>query len=169
MLAHDPSDTTDLHHDPVAVSAALGSAVVGGVFAAFSTIVMPAVSRLATERAVSTMQTINRTAVKPPFMVPFIGTAALSGLLAVRSARRRDRAGALAGVGAAAYLAGFVITAAYHVPRNDRLQAMSSTSGAATEYWNANVVGWTRMNHVRAALCLAAAGAFVAAARSRQA
>lgn len=157
MLATDPSSTTTPQPDPVTASAAVGSAVVGGVFAAFSTIVMPAVTRLSTERAVSTMQSINRAAVKPPFMVPFLGTTALSGLLGIRSLRRGDL---LAGLGSACYLAGFVLTAAYHVPRNERLQTMSADSPAAAAYWNANIDGWNRMNHVRAALALAAALAF---------
>lgn len=160
-----PSGTPDPGTDPLAAAAAAGSALVGGVFAAFSAIVMPAMAGLGTERAISTMQRINRAAVKPPFMVPFMGTSALSALLAARSLRRRNKAAVLAGLGSACYLAGFAITAAYHVPRNDRLQAMPADSAAATEFWNANLGGWTRMNHVRAVLSLAAAAAFAAAAR----
>lgn len=149
-------------------AAAGGSAVVGGVFAGFSGIVMPAVLTLPTAQAIQTMQRLNQAALRPPFMVPFMGTAVLSAGIAVRElARRRERRSPAALAGSLLYLATFALTAVYHVPRNDRLQSMPADSAQAEAYWNANVAGWCRMNDVRALTALAAAAAFAAAVRGR--
>lgn len=150
------------------IAVASGSAGVGGVFAAFSGIVLPAIVRLPTGQAVSTMQLLNQAALRPAFMIPFMGTTALSLGIAVRQLTRSpDRRSVRALGGSLLYLSSFVVTAAYHVPRNDRLQAMAADSAGAASYWSANVDGWRRMNDVRAGLCLAGAALYVAALGER--
>ena len=54
--------------------AAIASALVGGVFYAFSSFVMAALQRLESKGGMTTMQAINITAVQPGLMVPFFGT-----------------------------------------------------------------------------------------------
>ena len=56
------------------VGAAIASALVGGVFYAFSSFVMAALQRLEPKDGMTAMQAINTTAVEPGLMVPFFGT-----------------------------------------------------------------------------------------------
>ena len=55
------------------VGAAIASALVGGVFYAFSSFVMAALQRLEPKDGMTAMQAINTTAVEPGLMVPFLG------------------------------------------------------------------------------------------------
>ena len=65
----------------VTLGAALGCGVVAGVFFAFSTFVMSALARLAPAEGIAAMQSINRTAISPLFVVALFGTAiACAGL-----------------------------------------------------------------------------------------
>src|SRR6516162_5972848 len=64
----------------VTVAGAIGAALVGGVFFAFSAFVMPALRRLPAAQGISAMQSINRTAVTAPLMLALFGTAVLSGI-----------------------------------------------------------------------------------------
>src|SRR5699024_6794249 len=59
-----------------ALVTALACAVVAGVFFAFSGFVMRALSALPPADAATAMQSINRTAVRPPLMIALFGTAA---------------------------------------------------------------------------------------------
>ena len=58
------------------VVAAIGSALVGGVWFTFSGFVMPALARLPAAEGVAAMQSINVKAVTPPLMLAMFGTAA---------------------------------------------------------------------------------------------
>ncbi|MFD7660466.1 anthrone oxygenase family protein, partial [Actinosynnema sp. NPDC059797] len=62
--------------------------------------------------------------------------------------------------GAGLYLlGGVVLTAAFHAPRNHRLEQAGST-----DYWDRFLREWVPGNHVRALASLAAGAAFVLAA-----
>lgn len=67
----------------VPVVAGAGSAVVGGFYFAFSTVVRPALVRRPAEETADTMVTINERAVRPGSMVLFFGTATACALTAV--------------------------------------------------------------------------------------
>ena len=145
--------------------AALGSAVMGGAFYAFSSFVMSGLDRATPNQAVAAMNGLNVTAVRAPFMLPFIGTALLSVVLVILALVRWGRPESwLVLAGALVYLVGsFVLTIAYHVPRNDALALVDPASAEAAAKWATYYREWTRMNHVRTAASLAAAAAFVAA------
>jgi uncharacterized membrane protein len=145
------------------VLAALGSAVVGGAMYAFSSFIMSGLDRATPEQAVGAMNGMNVTAVRAPFMTPFIGTALLSVALVVTGLVRWGRPVSLPLVAAGlVYLAGtFVLTIAYHVPRNDALGLVDPASAEAAAKWATYYREWTRMNHVRTVASLAAAGLFV--------
>lgn len=143
---------------PVAALTALSSGVLGGVFFGFSTLVMPALHRLPTPQAVTTMQQINAAAPGSLLMVPLMTSAA--GSLAVAAWALtgpgvHGRAWLLVGAGAG--LACFAVTAAYHVPRNDALATWNPTATHTGDLWATYLRGWTAMNHVRGALGVAAA------------
>ena len=61
----------------------------------------------------------------------------------------------------------FGVTAFGTVPLNNRLDAMPRGSAEAQGYWPEYRRRWTRLNLLRGAACLAAAGAFAAAALLR--
>jgi uncharacterized membrane protein len=138
--------------------AALGSGVVAGVFYAFSAFVMRALDRLVPAEGIGAMQSLNREAPTFWLMAALLGTGALCVVLAVDSLRRLDAPGAgwiLAG--ALTYLVTIIVTAAYHVPRNNALDAVDPTAAGAADVWSHYVTTWTAANHVRVAAPLAAA------------
>jgi uncharacterized membrane protein len=147
-------------------TAAVGSGLAGGVFFAFSSFVMPALRRLPSEQGVAAMQSINKQAPTPVFMALLFGTAALSAGLGVHAIVHRDQAQAgLVGAGSLSYLAAIVLTAAFHVPRNDKLAALNPDAAETARYWTTYVSQWTAGNHIRALTCTAAAVLFTIAAR----
>jgi uncharacterized membrane protein len=136
-------------------AAALGCAVNGGIFFAFSSFVMPALNRLGPERATTAMKAIDVAAVRPAFMTVLFGTAALTVVTGISGIRQRD---ALLVAGSAVFLVGAIgVTIGYHVPLNDALARGSVT-------WADYAPGWTALNHVRAASGIAAAALIGASA-----
>jgi len=148
------------------LAAALGSAVLAGVFGTFSGFVMRALGDLPPATGATAMQAVNVTALRPPLMTALFGTAALG--IAAAVAVLVDRPGALAlalvVAGAAVYLTGaIVVTAAANVPLNEQLaQAVPGGPGADT-VWASYLQVWTRWNTVRAVLCAVGAAALAAA------
>lgn len=69
-------------HDATVLLAALGAAIVGGIFYAFSSFVMQALSRIPPGQGIAAMNAINVVVVNPSFMLAFAGTALLCVLLA---------------------------------------------------------------------------------------
>lgn len=147
------------------VATALGCGTVGGVFFAFSAIVMDGLARLPAAQGIAAMQSVNVTAVRPAFMAALFGTAAACVPLAVVAVRSwGDRSAVLLLAGSTLYLVGTVgLTVLHHVPLNDALATVDPTSTDAAERWAGYVQDWTRWNHVRAVTGLAAAGALTAA------
>jgi uncharacterized membrane protein len=139
--------------------AALGCALMAGVFFAFSAFVMKALARLPAEQGVAAMQAINVAAVTFAFMVTLFGTAVACGALAVRALLAwEERFAPYLLAGAALYLVGAILlTIVYHVPRNNALAKVEPHGAAAEGHWGRYLPGWTAWNHVRAASSLAAA------------
>ncbi|HEX6418867.1 MAG TPA: anthrone oxygenase family protein [Acidimicrobiales bacterium] len=144
---------------------AVSAAAMGGVFFAFSTFVMRALGRLPASRGMAAMQQINRDAPNPWFMVPLFGTAALGlGIGGAALADPGEPGAPLALAGAVVYLAGVVVlTAAYHVPRNDSLDRLDPAGAEAPAAWATYLRTWTAANHVRTLAGLATAAAWVVA------
>ena len=147
------------------LAAALGAAVVTGVFFAFSTFVMDGLARRPPAEGMAAMQSINVTAVRPAFMTAFMGTAVLSAALIVAAiATWGDRPAALLLAGALLYLVGtIVVTGARNVPMNDALAALDPHSPAGIAEWRSYLDGWNAWNHVRTVTGVGATAAFVLA------
>lgn len=147
------------------VITALMTAVSAGCLYAFSGFVMQGLQRLDPAEGVRAMQAINVTAVRPPFMLVFTGSALLCAAVVVAALVSRGPAtGWLIG-GAALYLLGtFVLTIGYHVPRNDALAALDADAPGTATAWSTYLTEWVRMNHVRTAAAVAAAASFVVGA-----
>jgi uncharacterized membrane protein len=141
-------------------TAAVGAALVGGVFFAFSTFVMPALDELPPAEGIDAMQALNRTAVGPGLMLALFGTAAACAGLGAVALRRHDRPGArwlLAG--SAVYLVGVIgVTMGVNVPLNDTLAAVHPHAAGAGDTWSDYLSRWTAWNHVRTVASVGAAG-----------
>lgn len=145
------------------IIALLGSALIGGVFFAFSSFVMKALAREPSAEGIAAMQSINVAVLNPSFLGAFMGTAAVSLLVAVFAVRGWGEPAApwyLAG--AVAYLAGtFFVTLFGNVPLNDQLAAARATDPAATIVWEHYLDRWTLLNTVRTVAALIAALMFI--------
>ncbi len=143
----------------VGTTALLGSALVGGVFFAFSSFVMKSLARLPFPEGIAAMQSINVVVINRSFLGAFMGTAVLSLVMAGLAFSGWGRPSALFFLGGAIfYVAGtFLVTALGNVPLNDQLAAVSATHPAARDAWGHYLDRWTMWNHVRTAAAMAAA------------
>lgn len=122
------------------VATAIGSAAVGGLFYAFSTFVMRGLNRTDPAKAAVAMRGINTEAqANAPFLLLFLGTGVLALALGVIAVINRD---SYLLAGAVLALLPTVITIAFNVPLNNRLE-----SGLD---WASYLGPWTAWNHVRA-------------------
>jgi uncharacterized membrane protein len=147
--------------------AAVTAGVAGGVFFAFSTFVMRALADLPSAEAIRSMQSINKQAPTPWFMTLLFGTAAVSVALVVSAAVRWGEPSAPYQLtGALSYLAGIVLTIAYHVPRNEALDRVDPAGAGAEAAWARYLAEWVPWNHVRALTSVAAATLFALGLRA---
>ncbi|WP_405227801.1 anthrone oxygenase family protein [Lentisalinibacter sediminis] len=150
-----------------AVAALLGSAIVAGVFFAFSSFVMGALARLPAAEGIAAMQSINVVVLNRSFLGTFVGTAVVSLVvagLAVAGWGSPQAPWFLAG--ALAYLVGtFLVTGLGNVPLNDRLAAVCAADPEAVPLWEHYLEGWTRLNTLRTVAAAAAVLLFTAGLR----
>jgi uncharacterized membrane protein len=141
------------------IATAVGCALNGGVFFAFSSFVMPALARLRPAEGAAAMQSVNVMAVTPPFMTALFGTGALCVAVIVAGLAALDESyGGWLVAGGALYLAGTIaLTMLYHVPRNNGLAAVDPATPEAARVWERYLSEWTTGNHARAAAGIAAA------------
>ncbi|MFM9277612.1 anthrone oxygenase family protein [Paenibacillus jiagnxiensis] len=148
-------------------AAALGSGLLAGIFFAFSTFVMTALSRLPAGQSIYAMQSINDVIVKSSFIVVFMGTTALCLILGIVSCARFGTAGAgyvLAGC-LCIIVGAFLVTAIFNVPLNNELATITPGSSDAAGVWGRYIAGWMPWNHVRTMASIAALVLFVIALR----
>jgi len=150
------------------VIAALGAGVSGGVFFAFSTFVMKALGRLPAAEGISAMNAINKAAPAPLFMLALFGTAAVAVAASAVALHHLGQPWAVYVLaGTALYLVCIVLTAVYHVPRNNALALVDPAGPGAKAAWARYLSSWTAWNHVRTVTALAASAAFILALRGR--
>lgn len=143
---------------------AVGAGLIGGVMFAFSTFIMPALSRLEPREGIAAMQAINRAAPNAFFMTALFGTAVTSIALAVATVVRHDASASYAVMACVLYFTGIVLTVVYHVPRNNALDVVDPGGNDAADVWGNYVRGWTAWNHVRTVSALSASAVLVWAA-----
>lgn len=142
---------------------ALWSAVVGGVFSAFSEFVMSGLLRAAPAGGIESMQHINRTVLRTQFVAGILVIPLLSIAFAIYAWR--------SGLGDTAWpvlLAPVVfvptvllLTMFGNVPMNNRLEALDPNSAEAATYWIEYGRVWTRLNHVRTLGSIVTAGLYM--------
>jgi len=144
------------------VLALLGSALIGGVFFAFSSFIMKALARVPSREGIAAMQSINVVVLNRSFLGAFMGTAAVSllaGLLAIGGWGTPAALWFLAG--AVLYVAGtFLVTGLGNVPLNKQLAEVAAEDAVAAAVWQHYLDRWTRLNTVRTAAATAAALSF---------
>ncbi len=135
----------------VGTMALLGSALVGGIFFAFSSFIMKALAGVPSAEGIGAMQSINVVVLNPSFLGAFMGTAVLSLVAGGLALAGWGRPSALFFLGGAIfYLVGtFLVTALRNVPLNDQLAAVSATDPDAGDVWKHYLDRWTMWNHVR--------------------
>lgn len=131
--------------------AAIGSALMAGLFFAFSNFVMEALSQLSPASGISAMQAINQTVQNALFFLVFMGTAAISLFLVVNAIAQWlpcEPAWFLTG-GILYFAVSFLITAFLHVPLNNQLDQADTYSEKSLRFWEVYLRRWTFWNHVR--------------------
>lgn len=132
-------------------AAALGSAVAGGIFYAFSTFVMRGLDRTGPLEAVTAMRGMNAEANgNAPFLLFLFGSALLSLALGVVALTQIGRPGSWFLLAGAIFgVLGVIVTMLFNVPLNNHLDKID-LADAATE-WQAYLSSWTVWNHARTA------------------
>ncbi len=143
----------------VGTLALLGSALIGGVFFAFSSFVMNALARVPTSSGVAAMQSINVVVLNRSFLGAFIGTAVLSlGVVGLTVVRWSHPSALFLVGGAFSYIVGtFLVTVFGNVPLNNQLAGVSAGDPAARDVWDRYLDRWTMWNHVRTVAAMVAA------------
>lgn len=133
-----------------------------GSFFVFSNFVMRSLARLPPADGARAMQEINRAAPNPGFMTTLMGAAVGGGVLLATAGGQPG--GGWQAVGGALSITTALITAAFHVPRNDSLARVDPESSEGHAVWATYLVSWTRGNHVRTATSTASVACLVLAA-----
>jgi uncharacterized membrane protein len=111
--------------------AAIGCGLAAGLYFAFSTFIMSALSRIDQAHGISAMKSINTTILNSLFMPLFWGTTLASFILFVVGFVRRGEPGAMPMLaGGLIYVVGMLLcTALLNVPLNNALAAVDPASG----------------------------------------
>lgn len=145
---------------------ALWSAVIGGVFSAFSEFVMSGLLRTEPVGGIEAMQHINRTVLRTQFVAGILSITLFSVLFALYSLTVFNGAALVTLILAPiVYLPTvFLMTMFGNVPMNKKLGRLDHTSAKAETYWTKYGRDWTRLNHIRTLGSILTAGLYVIAA-----
>ena len=145
--------------------AALGAAMMAGLYFAFSNTIMSSLAKLEPAQGIAAMQSINRTIQNPLFFLLFVGTAASCALLLVFSLGKLPATSAILIVsGAMMYLVGsLVVTGVFNIPLNNTLEVLAPNASGSADWWAKFLATWTAWNHVRTVASVVAAILFLIA------
>ena len=140
----------------------LSSALVAGVFQAFSDFVMRGLILAEPAGGIESMQHINRTVLRSIFLATFFALVPATLAFAIYAWVNLTGPGRAFIIAAAGIyvVTVFLVTVLGNVPMNEQLASMAHTSREAEAYWATYGRAWTWWNHVRtigsagAAACL---------------
>lgn len=136
---------------------ALGCGLTAGVFFAFSSFVMPALTRLQPPQGIAAMQSINITAINPWFMTVLFGPAIACLVLLILILPKGHSGAVYLLTGSVIYLIGTIgVTIACNVPLNNALAIVQPDSPEGASLWAKYLSDWTFWNHIRTIAALAA-------------
>lgn len=135
----------------------IATALVAGVFLAFSDFVMKGLNAATPAGGMEAMQVINRKVYGSVFLVLLLGLAPVTaGLAAYAYHFVASDAALWITSGAGLYIVGVVlVTMVCNVPMNKELDTLDIATADGTAYWMEYGADWTGWNHVRT-LCSAA-------------
>jgi uncharacterized membrane protein len=138
------------------LSTILLTALLAGLFYAWSCSVMPGLARLSDTHYLHAMQAMNRAILNPVFFLSFLGSSALLPLCAWQQARSLGTAGAVLVIAAAVihWIGMMGVTVLGNIPINNMLDSTDLGSASAGELskLRAALQGtWVRLNNVRTA------------------
>ncbi len=135
----------------VCLALGLSSALVAGVFQAFSDFIMRGLVLAEPKGGIESMQHINRTVLRSVFLATFLALVPSTLALAVFALFKLSGIGQVLVMAAAIIylLSVFCVTIFGNVPMNERLAAMAYTSLDAETYWLTYGRIWTGWNHIR--------------------
>lgn len=152
----------------VSLFLAIWSAVIGGVFSAFSEFIMRGLLRAEPAGGIEAMQHINRTVLQTQFVAGILVIAPMSIAIGVYAAATLEGAAKMA-LTAAPFVyvpTVFLMTIFGNVPMNNQLASLDYRSAVAAAYWRSYGREWTRLNHVRTFGSILTAGLYLIAAIS---
>ncbi len=131
--------------------AVISSALVSGIFMAFSDFGMTSLGSVTPASGIESMQVINRDVYGSVFVKLLIGVAPFSVLLTALGYFRLPLVTTVwLAAGAIIYLVGVIfVTMKFNVPMNQKLDVMDYASVEAASYWETYVADWTQWNHIR--------------------
>ena len=131
------------------IAGCVGSGMMAGLFSAFSTFMMKALSSLHSSEGMKAMQAINRLIVRPSFLIVFFGTGAIC-LASAYLASEVPGASLLTMAASAIYVLSCIVsTLAFNVPLNNALESANPNSEEGRALWTRYLSSWTRWNHLR--------------------
>jgi uncharacterized membrane protein len=144
--------------------ALLGSALVAGVFFAFSSFVMKALAAVPSSQGIAAMQSINVVVINRSFLGTFFGTAGISLVIAGLAIIEPDSPATAFFVGGAIfYFVGtFIVTVLGNVPLNNQLARVLANDATSDRIWKHYLARWTMWNHIRTVSAVFATLAFIA-------
>ena len=144
---------------------AIACAIVGGVFFAFSSFVMRALTRMPPGQGLAAFQSINIVVINPVFMTALFGTGIACAAWSLYAVMQWQGKASACLIGASlTYLLGtIVVTMVCNVPLNDALAAINPASSNSASLWAEYARQWTAWNHVRTISGIAAAALFLIA------
>lgn len=127
------------------------SALVAGVFQAFSDFVMAGLARARPAGGIESMQQLNRTVMRSVFLATFLALVPLTVGFAIYGFTTLSGPARVLVIAASALyiMSVFLATVFGNVPMNNALDALAHDSDAARDYWARYTRRWTRWNHVR--------------------
>jgi uncharacterized membrane protein len=135
-------------------AALTGTALMGGLFFAFSTSVMSSLERMPAGQGAAAMNLINVRIQNPLFLLIFVGTALVCAALAILALVRDTPGKWWLVTGSALYLVGVIVVSfAINIPLNDQLAAVDPATTAGAAEWSKYLARWTPANHLRAVAC----------------
>jgi uncharacterized membrane protein len=131
---------------------AISSALMAGVYFAFSMFVIQSFNTLETKQAVNAMNAINKTILRSLFMpIFFISTLLSLSLIIVALIQWPEKGTAIILLAGITYFVGmFICTIVYNVPLNNALKNVDIQNNDQTvKAWEHYFTVWTRWNHLR--------------------
>lgn len=138
----------------ILLTTTLLTALLAGLFYAWSCSVMPGLARLSDNHYLHAMQAMNRAIIGPFFFVSFLGSFLLLPVCAWQQARSLGMAGAALVITAAAvhWVGMMGVTAFGNIPLNNMLDSIDLSSASANEMTRlrqAFQVQWVQLNNIR--------------------